>query len=284
MFCIAVAAAHAPVLRALFALASSDPSASHHPLIPILAGGLIWRSGRSGLTSADARLQPGGLAIVVPAAAASALVFAYRSSIGADWWLTLSVLSLVMLWIGGFLLFLGWRPFRAALFPLGFLLFTVPLPGAMLDPLVQVLKHGTANTVAGLFTATGTSYHREGTVFWLPGLAIEVADQCSGIRSTIALMLTALLAGHLFLRSTWRRALLVVAILPVTILKNGLRIVVLAWLATYVNLGFLAGPLHRDGGVLFFLLALLLLTPVVVLLRDDDAPATVAQRRGAPTV
>ena len=64
-------------------------------------------------------------------------------------------------------------------------------------------------------------YYREGFVFSLPNVAIEVADECSGIRSSIALVLTALLAGHMSLVTGWKKVVLVAVALPLTILKNG---------------------------------------------------------------
>src|SRR5207244_11592806 len=99
--------------------------------------------------------------------------------------------------------------------------------------------------------------------FALPGVTIEVAKECSGIRSSLALLVTSLLAGHLFLRSGWRKSVLVLAILPLLVVKNGIRIVTLSLLSIYVDPGFLTGSLHHEGGIIFFLLALILLAPVL---------------------
>ena len=140
----------------------------------------------------------------------------------------------------------------------------------LLDAAVGVLKTGSTEVVSTLFTLTGTPFFRDGFVFTLPQFAIEVADECSGIRSSIALVLTSLLAGHTFLQSGWTRALLVVAVLPVTILKNGIRIVGLSLLSIHVDPSFLKGQMHREGGVVFFLLALAMLAPVFALLRRSE--------------
>jgi exosortase/archaeosortase family protein len=71
----------------------------------------------------------------------------------------------------------------------------------------------------------------------------------------------------MYLKSGSMKLLLVVAVLPIAILKNGLRIVSLSLLSIHVNAKFLAGPLHTDGGIIFFLLALALLLPVLSVLR-----------------
>jgi exosortase len=186
---------------------------------------------------------------------------------GAQEKLALLVGALLVVWIGAFLLLFGWRALRAARFAVAFLVFTIPIPPVLIDGATELLKRGSADAVAALFTLTGTPYHREGFVFTLPRLMIEVADACSGIRSSIALILTTLLAGHMYLKSSWIKVLLVVAVLPVAILKNGLRIVSLSLLSIYVDPSFLAGRLHTDGGIVFFLLALALLLPVLTVLR-----------------
>ena len=77
----------------------------------------------------------------------------------------------------------------------------IPIPEFVLDGAVLFLKNASAETVSALFTLAGTPHYREGFVFALPNVVIEVADACSGIRSSIGLLLASLLAGHLFLRT-----------------------------------------------------------------------------------
>ena len=64
--------------------------------------------------------------------------------------------------------------------------------------------------------------------------------------------------------------LLVLLSLPLSIIKNGIRIATLTLLSIYVNPGFLKGNLHRDGGFVFFFVALVLLWPVFLLLEKSD--------------
>jgi len=83
-------------------------------------------------------------------------------------------------------------------------------------------------------------------------------------------MITSLVAGHLFLRSAWTKAVLTLATLPLLIVKNGIRIVTLSLLSVYVDPSFLTGRLHHQGGILFFLLALAILAPVLWLLQKSE--------------
>jgi exosortase/archaeosortase family protein len=60
---------------------------------------------------------------------------------------------------------------------------------------------------------------------------------------------------------------MVLAILPLAVLKNGIRIVTLTLLAIHVDPGFLSGQLHHEGGIVFFLLSLAMLAPLLFILR-----------------
>jgi exosortase len=145
-----------------------------------------------------------------------------------------------------------------------------PIPSGVLHAVTSYLKWGSSNVVGLLFTATGTPYHQDGFVFALPTFVIEIADECSGIRSSISLLLTSLLAGHLLLENAWTKTVLATAVLPLAIIKNGIRIVSLSLLAMHVDPGFLAGSLHHEGGIVFYLLTLMLLAPLLGILRRSE--------------
>jgi exosortase len=182
-------------------------------------------------------------------------------------WLAGAVFAFVLVSIGGFVLSYGARAAKQALFPLLFLLFMIPIPDLVLTRIVHWLQLGSAEVTDALFQSVGVPVFRTGLVFALPGVTVEIAEECSGIRSSIALIITSLLAGHLFLRTVWGKAALILVTLPLIVLKNGIRIVTLSLLAVYVDPGFLSGPVHRQGGVVFLLLTLVILLPVLVGLR-----------------
>jgi exosortase/archaeosortase family protein len=102
-------------------------------------------------------------------------------------------------------------------------------------------------------------------------VSIEVAKECSGIRSSMVLLILALVIVHFCLKKFWTKVLFVAIGLFMMILKNGIRIATLTLLAIYVDPGFLYGRLHRQGGITFFLLALLLLLPVLRLLQRSES-------------
>jgi exosortase len=185
----------------------------------------------------------------------------------------LVIFGIVIFWMGAFALFFGPRAFGDARFPLLFLLFMVPVPEPMLSKVILFLQQESAAAVELFFNLVGIPYLRQGFSFALPGVTIRVAEECSGIRSTFALLITTALISHFMLKSNWKRALLCVAIVPISILKNGLRIVTLSTLAIYVNPDFLYGNLHRHGGVIFFLIGLVPLILTLVWFQKSERSA-----------
>jgi exosortase len=177
--------------------------------------------------------------------------------------------SLVLLW-GAFIFVYGIKAFTAALFPLLFLVFMIPVPAFIMEKIIVFLQIGSTEFANFLFWVSQAPYYREGFFFYLPGMSVEVATQCSGIRSGLALFITALLAGYLFLNSWWRRVILVLCMFPITMLKNGIRITTLTLLGTYVDPRILQSDLHREGGIPFFILALLLMAPILYFLRKTE--------------
>ena len=265
VYVVALLAANLPVVGALIDLSRQDNTASHVVLVPFVTLVLVFWDRRAVFSSVQRAPRAGAgvalLGLAVLAVGRRALAAGVTDA------LSLSVAGLVVALAGGFLFAFGARAVRAAAFPLAFLCFTVPFPEAVIAGATQVLKNGSTEVVAWLFTLTGTPYYREDYIFVLSTVAIEIADACSGIRSSIGLLLTGLLAGYACLRRPWSRAVLLAAVLPMTILKNGIRIVALTLLAMHVDPSYLTGQLHHEGGIVFFLLALGLLAPVLVALQ-----------------
>ncbi len=156
----------------------------------------------------------------------------------------------------------------------------VPLPDVVLDRAIYALQEGSTEIAYLIFQAVGTPVLRHGFLLSLPGVAIEVAKECSSIRSSIALFITCLLAAHLYLRTGWKMLLLVLLSFPLSLIKNGIRIATLTLLSIYVDPGFLTGRLHHEGGFVFFLLAMLILWPVFSWLKNSEKPSDMPLRSG----
>lgn len=263
-------------LRSVIAYAAENDDASHIFIIPILAVGILYLDRERVFRRVNFDVVAGGVLAVLGAAIG---VLTWREQIGAaaaNEQLSLYMLALVILWVAGFALLFGRSALYEGKFALLFLFLSVPLPDFILSRAIYWLQAGSASIVAVLFDAVDLPYLRSGFVFHTAHINIEIAQECSGIRSSMAVLILALLAAHFYLRAGWKQAVFVACSLFVMIIKNGVRIAVLTILAIHVDPSFLFGRLHHDGGVVFFLLGLALLVPVLWLLSRGDRKAVSA--------
>jgi len=239
---------------------------SHIILVPLVSASLFFLERKRIFSHVETGWGP-GLGLLVAGALLSWLGQRHSAALSGNDQLSIAMFPVVVIWVGAFLLCYGARAFRVGLFPVLFLFLMVPIPDFFLDRAVFWLQTGSAEASYVLFQLLGVPVLRTGFIFSLPGVPFEVAKECIGIRSSLVLVIMSLLAGHLFLRSVWTKAVLTLATLPLLIVKNGIRIVTLSLLSIYVDPSFLTGSLHHRGGIVFFLLALVLLAPVLRLLQ-----------------
>jgi exosortase C (VPDSG-CTERM-specific) len=275
-----------PLVR-LAKLALASDLHSYLLLIPFISAYLIYQQRRetnipaAGSLRAGVPFLLGGLAVLLlhfatPLPAAS----------GSDPApLVLPLLAFVAFQIGAFAACLGRAAVRTHRFPLLFLVLLTPLPDAVIRALATGLQHASADTAYAILNLVGTPILRDGLILHLPGLSLEVAEECSGIRSTLVLFITSLLAGQLLLKRPANRLLLAAVVLPLGVLRNAVRIITLALLTIHVDPGVIDSPLHHKGGPIFFALSLPLLLGILWLLRRIErrhpgAPDTLRQKRG----
>ena len=184
--------------------------------------------------------------------------------------LSFAVLALVIIWMSGFIFCYGTSAFAIGSFPLLFLLLLVPIPEFLIEKIIFLLQAGSAAVAYWLLRLLQVPVFKQGFILQLPTLNIEVAKECSGIRSSLGLLITTLLVGEFALRSGWRRLLFTLSTVPILIFKNGVRIVAICLLSIYVDRGFLHGWLHTSGGVVFYLLGLAILVPILTALRKSE--------------
>jgi exosortase C (VPDSG-CTERM-specific) len=260
--------AFAMPLRGFVTYVGRNEVHSYVLLIPLVTAYLIyirWKQLSRELSSAW------GFALLLAAAGAGALLASLHfAELGQNDCMTLIALSFVCFVIAGTFLFLGSKWARSAMFPLFFLAFMIPLPRATVDFLENASKEASAEVANWLFLISGTPFLRAGTFFQLPGITIEVAKECSGIRSSLVLIITSLLAANMFLRTTWRRALLMAAVIPLGLLRNGFRILVISLLCVHMGPQMINSVIHRRGGPVFFALSLVPLFAMLWLFRRQE--------------
>src|SRR5437016_3920488 len=192
-----------------FALASDVYS--YIVLVPCITFYLLWVN----RTKFDLDSRPMPLLSIAPFLIGALLLGFYWFRVHAgdtfsrENYFAVLLLSLLALLLSAAFLFISPGSMRRAAFPLALLVFAIPFPASLLDAIVTFLQHRSAQVAGMLFGLSGMPILRHDTSFQLPGFNLEVAPECSGIRSTLSLFITSLAASYLLLRSPWRRAVLV---------------------------------------------------------------------------
>jgi len=268
LFLVSLVVAWRPLLRAL-KLALENDGYTHILLILPLSVAFICADWKQ----LQPILRPSvrfGFSILCLAGVIPVLTLSHTPWMTADLRLTINMLALVTWWVGAFVFCFGTKAARAMLFPLCFLFWMVPIPSVALNRIVQWLQQGSALATRLLFTTAGVPVTREGLMLSIPGLTVEVAQECSSIRSSLMLLVTAMVLAQILLRSPWRKALVILLAVPLSVAKNGLRIFTIAMLGTRVDPGFLTGRLHHDGGIVFFSITLIAVFILLWILRRTE--------------
>ena len=257
-------------------LALANDAYTHILLILPLSAALIYMDSKYGDSKA-LRIDPQPS----PRLGAALLALAFLIGSYARWGmgatpedvrLSLGILALVIWWIASVIVCFDATTFQRFLFPLCFLFLIVPIPEFALNWLVEFLQQQSAVAARIMFRAVGVPVTQDGIMLSIPGLDIEVARECSSIRSSLMLFVTTMVFAHLFLRSRWRKVLLVAAVIPLSVAKNGLRIFTIVELGTRVDPGFLTGKLHHHGGILFFGLSVVAVGVLLWVLNRTEFP------------
>ena len=252
---LAATVAFGQPLTKLMLHAAQSELHSYIPLVPLVTGYLLFIRRRSLETACGSSIV-GTVILGGVAVAALAAGIMWRTILSVNDGIALMALAYVSIIAAGGFLFLGSKWMASAVFPVAFLLFMVPLPDEAVSLLETASVMGSADVSAFLFRITGTPFVRDDMVFTLPGIVLEVAQECSGIRSSWVLFITSLVASHLFLESPWRRLVLVAFVIPLAIVRNGFRILVIGLLCVHVGPHMIDSVIHRRGGPLFFVLSL----------------------------
>jgi exosortase C (VPDSG-CTERM-specific) len=232
------------------------------------------------------RLSTSWVQGIVAGVIAISILMIYQWQIARGWkpapvdYLARSMGSYFAFAIAGAFLFLGASLMRASAFAWAFLIFMVPFPKSVEDALEIFFQYASADAAHWLINLAGLPVFREGQMFKLPGITLEVAQECSGIRSSLVLFITSLVAGQMFLRSRLKRAILTAAVIPLAILRNGFRILTISWLCVHISPAMIDSPIHHRGGPIFFLLSLLPFFALLLVLRRLDLKSAPAGQAG----
>jgi exosortase len=224
------------------------PDFSHGFLVPIFAAYLVWDKRKALL---DTKVAPtwSGIAVV-----ALGLLVLLLGVYGAE--LFLSRVSLLILLAGLVLCFGGWELLKELRFVLLVLLLAIPIPAIVFNEITLPLQILASKLASALLPLFGVPVLREGNVIVLPAMKLEVAEACSGIRSLVSLFTLSIFYGYFLEKSSWRRALLALASIPIAIAANAVRILGTGLCVQYWDPDKAMGFFHEFSGWVMFLVSL----------------------------
>ena len=231
-------------LREMVRAWSGREEYSHGFLLPFVAGFLIWQK-KDVLETLPFKGSWTGLLIVC-----AGLVFYVVGELGT---LFIIVQYAFLVVLAGLLLaFLGWPAFKVIAVPLFVLVFMVPLPDFLLQGLSGQLQLLSSKIGVFIIRLFDISVFLEGNVIDLGNYKLQVVEACSGLRYLFPLMALAFIAASLFRGALWKRAVIFLSSIPITILMNSFRIGAIGVLVDRWGVSMAEGFLHDfEGWVIF---------------------------------
>ncbi len=224
----------------------------HGPLIIAASLWLVWSS-RERLAKAEIVPAPVvGWAVLL---VGLAMLFMARTQ---DL-ISVEVLSELPVIAGCVLMLSGWKVLKILAFPIGFLFFTVPAPGWMVDGATVPLKVLISDWVTRFLYAVGYPVAQNGVVIMIGPYQLLMQDACAGMNSIFALSAIGMFYVYAFRwKSKLRSVILLTAIVPITIFANFLRVLTLVLIAYYGGIELVDGVLHDLTGIALFVFAITL--------------------------
>ncbi len=153
----------------------------------------------------------------------------------------------------------GWKKLSTMTFPLFVALFLFPLPHFINTKLTFNLKLVSSELGIKIIQLCGMSGYREGNIIDLGFTQLQVVDACSGLRYLMPLFLMALLMAYLYRAAYWKKIIIVLSSIPLSIVTNGLRIALTAFLYQAVGRAAAEGFLHDFSGWAIFMVSFAIL-------------------------
>jgi exosortase D (VPLPA-CTERM-specific) len=231
---------------------------SHGYLILPVAAYLAWQQRATLIAASTAGAWTGPLIVLLAALMA---VAGRLSSL-----VTLEQLALLGVILGLVVGLWGWRGARILRSPLTIMLFMIPLPSMIMNNLSAQLQLVSSTLGVWLIRLVGVSVFLEGNVIDLGSYRLEVAEACSGLRYLLPLMTLAFLIAYLYRAPLWKRAIVFISSVPLTVLTNSARIALIGVTVDRWGPAMAEGALHEvQGWMMFMISTVVLLLEVMIL-------------------
>jgi len=253
---IGFAALAIPTIVTLSGRAWARESAAHGPLVLVTGGWLLWRQ----MTAARGAAKRGSLWISAPLLLASLALYVVGrvfdfASFEAAGLLGVGV-TLLYDAFGASVMVNNW-------FPIFYLAFAIPPPGSLIDRITAPLKQFVSEAAMRMVHVLGIPASREGVTIYVSKYQLLMEDACSGMNSLVGLTAISLLYIYLLRGSSVRYSLLMTAfVIPIAIIGNIMRVVILILLTYFGGDELAQGFLHYTAGFLLFGLDLIIVFAV----------------------
>jgi len=253
---------YASVINSLVLQWWNDPDYSHGFFVPLVSGYILWHE-RQRWTKTE--IKPSNFGFVVMLGAIALLLL---GSLGAE--LFISRFSLLVLLAGMILFLAGWKMLRAVSFPLGYLMWMIPIPVIIYNQITFPLQLIASRLATASLELVQVPVLRDGNILILSNYSLEVVEACSGIRSLMTLVALAVAFGYLVSTRRWIRYVLAALMVPIAVVINAIRIMGAGLMARHFGPAAAEGFLHGFSGWAIFLVALLLMFSSYLILRHID--------------
>ena len=217
---------------------------SHGFLIPLITAYLIWQRWPE-LRALKFEGNWSGSVLVL----AGALAFAAGEL--SSLYVIVQYSFLVMLY-GVILSLVGWRAFRLMMVPLLILFFMIPLPNFLYNNLSAQLQLLSSEIGVAVIRLFGISVFLEGNVIDLGTYKLQVVEACNGLRYLFPLTTLGFLMAYFFHAPLWKRVVIFISTVPITVLMNSFRIGVIGVTVDRWGQEMADGFLHDfEGWVIF---------------------------------
>lgn len=259
---VGLLALYVPTLISLFSSIWASDAQGHGPIVLGISIWLIYRRWPDVMNAELSAPRPGSAWVLL---VVSAALYALGRSQGI--WI-FEVGSAIGIVSGLVLLLRGPAQLRAIAFALFFMLFMIPLPGAIVDALTQPMKMAVSYVAENLLHAFGYPISRSGVILQIGPYQLLVADACAGLHTLFTLEALGLLYLNLVRHSSlFRNVTLAILIVPISFAANVIRVCALTLITFYFGDEAGQGFLHGFAGMVLFVSALMLIIATDGLLR-----------------
>ena len=248
---LAAVGAFLPALRFMVATWDQVPEFGYGYFIPFVCAYLIWQCSDR-LRLRDSQGSWSGLWLVLGGLLLGLIGALSAIRMASQYGFVLTVFGIAVTW-------LGWQGTRIIAAPLAMLFFMSPLPKFLLRELSEQLQLLSSQMGVALLRLFDISVYLEGNVIDLGSMKLQVVEACSGLRYLFPLLVLGFIAAYLFRAPLWKRALLVLSTIPMTLAINSLRIGLIGVTVDRWGPGMAEGLLHDFEGFAMFMLCIVLL-------------------------